>query len=552
LTDIEGPMYDTTTSDCKAGGEIGSIVLVPPEDAEKNAPFAVKVVASLGAPLENCVAPDYGPSCIVARRAMRFVPQRPFHVPVRLSQACAGVVCPETQTCVDGTCRSVTVDADDCDVGDTCVPDPVDVPPWQKPITGTGLQMARHVAVGLDNSVVLTGIFGASVALGGETFVSKGSTDVFVAAYSPAGSHKWSRAFGGPSLDDVPRAAIGVDGSIALAIQYHDTIDLGGGPLSSAGASDVTLAKFTAYGKLEWALPIGGPGGDTPSAVAFDKAGNLFVVGQFSTGISVAGETITSTGESDLFLFSFTRSGTLRWAKNMGGAAEDGGNAVAIDGDGHVYVTGYFSQTMNLTPTTKVTAVSQSSDAFVVSYDTLGEFRWIKTLASDANDRLMDVTVRGDQVVVTGRLSGQGRIGDTPVGGISDDGVVASFDTSGVLQWARSFETTLGGSGESVVIAADGAVVLGGQVGTSAVFGSEIPALPGWLHPFVTVLERDGKTRWSKVFSSSQYANTGSVAVAADDFVYITGWYVGGFDTGTGMLTGGDAEEGFLLRIAAP
>src|SRR5688572_21795982 len=60
LGEIETKPYATTTSQCTQGGDIGSIVLLPPEE-EENAKFAFKVVMSLGEPIESCVAPDYGP-----------------------------------------------------------------------------------------------------------------------------------------------------------------------------------------------------------------------------------------------------------------------------------------------------------------------------------------------------------------------------------------------------------------------------------------------------------------------------------------------------------
>jgi hypothetical protein len=553
LTTIETTEYDTTTSQCKNDGEIGSIVLVPPEDADRDAPFAFKVVASLGVPLDTCVAPDYGPNCIVARRAMRFVAQRPFHVPVFLSQACAGVACPETQTCVEGTCRSVTLDPKDCEDPANCIPDGIDAPPWQSLFAGAGLHMSRDVAVGPDGAVVLAGSFNTSVKTGDETFTSKGDIDTFIAAYAPTGYQKWARSFGGSRLDEITRVAVGPDGSIAALVWYYDDIDFGGGALSNKGKSDTAVVKFTAYGKLEWALQLSGPGDEVASSLAFDAQGNLFVVGAYDESFDIEGQTLKTNGGNDLYLVSLSRAGKLRWAQTIGGSVSDGATGITTDIYGNLYVTGFYSGNVDFDATTKLTSKG-GSDAFVASYDNSGQFRWVKSMGSNsAEDRWMDVAARNDRVVVVGNVGAVGTLDNTPVGQPEEHGVVASFDHGGALQWVKPFAAD-SGTAFDVSIAKDGAVIVGGHTDKAAVFGSK-PASPlGDSHAFVAVLNSDGTERWAQMFGSSRHAYTFAVSASPDNFVYAAGWFAKDFNNGVNVWTGPNDldEEGFLLRIAPP
>lgn len=556
LTNIEGPNYDTTTSQCKEGGEIGSIVLVPPEEADKDAPFAFKVVASLGGKdLDSCQAPDYGPHCIVARRAMRFVPQRPFRVPIFLSQACAGVTCPESQTCVEGTCRSVTVDAQDCIDPVNCLPDGLVAPAWEKPITGMGLQTARDVAVGNNGAVVLAGIFDSAVTLGNETFVSKGAIDSFVAAYSPTGFQKWALPFGGSGHDEIIRIAIGPDGSIVLLVWFEESVDFGGGIIKSAGKSDMALVKLTAYGKFEWALPVGGFEHEYPTALAIDPQGNIFVVGTYSQPMTIEGQTVVPVGGLDVYLVSFTRSGKFRWGKTIGADGADGASSVAVDASGNVYVSGYFSGTMQPNAATKITAFGGGSDAFLSSYDALGEFRWISTLRSKAsNDRLMDVAVGKDRVIVVGHSGSLATFADAPVGEPGQLGMVASMDFAGKLQWVKPFSVEYDGSALEVAVRPDGRIVMGGYTDAAKVFNAEPASPQGTISAFVATLGPDGSPLWSKMFGSSVRSYTLGIAAAPDDYVYAVGRFARDFNAGPEMWTGSTEsdEEGFLLRLAPP
>jgi hypothetical protein len=105
--DVETATAQTHTTACAAGGRIGTLVLVP--IADDGASFAVRIVAGVGQPVDACQPPSYGPKCIVARRALRYIPHTPLTLPIMLRQSCEGVPCKPDETCVDGKCLSAAV-----------------------------------------------------------------------------------------------------------------------------------------------------------------------------------------------------------------------------------------------------------------------------------------------------------------------------------------------------------------------------------------------------------------------------------------------------------
>jgi len=77
-------------------------------------------------------------------------------------------------------------------------------------------------------------------------------------------------------------------GNILVTGSMAGTIDFGGGPLTSAGSSDVFLAKYSAGGAVLWTKHLGGPGPDVGYGVASDSAGNVIVVGYFTARWTLA------------------------------------------------------------------------------------------------------------------------------------------------------------------------------------------------------------------------------------------------------------------------
>ncbi len=121
LGEIERIPPASTTTHCVSGA-IGSVVLIPSGD--DGALVAFKVVTAIdGQDVERCTPDDagsYGSSCIVARRAIRYLPHTPLQVDVLMSGECAGNACDPKSTCVKGACVPATIgDPTRCE-GDGC------------------------------------------------------------------------------------------------------------------------------------------------------------------------------------------------------------------------------------------------------------------------------------------------------------------------------------------------------------------------------------------------------------------------------------------------
>jgi hypothetical protein len=101
LGEIETKASTTSSTFCDASGDLGLLVVVP--SGGKSDEVAMKIVAGVGRDADSCV-PPYGKGCVVARRALHFLPHTPLRILVPLRAACNGVACGETETCVEGRC----------------------------------------------------------------------------------------------------------------------------------------------------------------------------------------------------------------------------------------------------------------------------------------------------------------------------------------------------------------------------------------------------------------------------------------------------------------
>jgi hypothetical protein len=118
LGDVDGKPPGSTKSACESSGRIGSLVAVPAGSGPEEVGF--RIVTSVGVPLSACETPTEGDSCIVSRCALGYLEQKKLLVPVVQRDACIGVPCDETTTCVRGDCVDAAIDPQLCTGREGC------------------------------------------------------------------------------------------------------------------------------------------------------------------------------------------------------------------------------------------------------------------------------------------------------------------------------------------------------------------------------------------------------------------------------------------------
>ena len=107
LGELEARAITASSIVCDASGDLGSLVIVP--SGARTEELAIRIIAGLGRDVESCVAPNYGPGCVVARRALRYLPHTGLRIAVPLRAICNGVPCGATETCSSGSCVNATI-----------------------------------------------------------------------------------------------------------------------------------------------------------------------------------------------------------------------------------------------------------------------------------------------------------------------------------------------------------------------------------------------------------------------------------------------------------
>jgi hypothetical protein len=427
--------------------------------------------------------------------------------------------------------------------------DPSGTHRWSKRFLGntnssSRSDVAHGVATDRNGNVTFVGSFWATVDFGGGSLTSAGNKDIVVAGFDNSGAPRWSRRFGGTGNDEGYGVAKDSSGNVTVVGSFADTVDFGGGPLTSAGDSDIVVVSFDQNGAHRWSKRFGSTGNDEGYGVATDSGGNVTVVGSFADTVDFGGGPLTSTGDSDIVVVSFDKSGAHRWSKRFGGADSDRAYGVTKDSSGNATVVGYFSGTVDFGGGPLTSA--GDSDIVVVSFDQNGAHRWSKRFGDRGRDAAEGVTTDSSgNVTFVGYFSGTVDFGGgatTPLGpsGI----VVASYRATGAHRWSRHFgspQMMVGFSGSREYgVAADssGNVTLVGHFRDSVDFGGGPLASATSIDDDIVVASYapDGAHRWSKRFGGASYDIGHGVATDRSGNVVVVGSFNNVVDFGGGPL----------------
>ncbi len=335
-------------------------------------------------------------------------------------------------------------------------------------------------------------------------------------------SHSWSKFFQAKSVSRRRRRA-------------------GTRPLRLAVAPLEERALLSALG---FSTYLGGTQLDEGLGVAVDAAGNTYLTGStkdvgfaVTTGAFDASYNGGSTF-GDAFVAKFDAAGALVWSTYLGGAADDRGLGIALDGAGNVFVTGNtLSSNFPTTAGAFDTSINGAFDTWVAKLDPSGSALLYSTYLGGSGDDFGSGNSKCIVVDASGSayVTGVTRSSNYPVtsgafqtsfrGGL-DDAVVTKLDPSGA---ALLYSTYLGGfgsdRGNGITLDASGnAYVIG--LTASGNFPLANPLQSGYgggsFDAFVTKLNVAGSgVLYSTFLGGSGFESGSSIAVNAAGQAYV-------------------------------
>ena len=365
--------------------------------------------------------------------------------------------------------------------------------------------------------------------------------------------HQWSQEFG-DNPDGQYSYSVAVDnlGNIIITGKFSGTVDFGGGDLTSAGNSDIFLAKFDQSGAHLWSFQYGDSDWQEGLSVAVDNSGNMIITGKFMGGVDFGGGTLTSAGDYDIFVAKFHSSGVHQWSQGFGDSVYQSGTCVTADQWGNVTIAGTLRGTVNFGGGNLIGA--GSNDIFVVSFYQNGNHNWSKSFGDAESQVVRDITNYAGHPIIIGEFGGTVDFGGgnlTSVGDSTDIFVAKLGGTAGAHIWSYQFGDLYSQGAGGVIVDGSGSVIIIGQFNGTVDFGGGVLTSAGALDIYIAKFDRDLSHIWSNSYGNTFSQIAGGIAVGSSGNIVTTGSYKGTVDFGGRPLVGGLEFNIFVAQFAA-
>lgn len=312
------------------------------------------------------------------------------------------------------------------------------------------------IAVDGSGQAYITGAaFPGFPATGGafQTKFGGGTADAFVARLDSGGSLSWATFLGGSQNDR--GFGIAVDNLFHPSVSgLTESVDFPTkNPFqtgSGGGSEDAFVSRFEPNGaSLVFSSYLGGSGSEKGRGVAVDGTQHVYVAGYSgSPFVPNASQGCKTNGPSvDAFVVKVSATGSLVYARCVGGLGDDYGAAIAVDEKGSAYVAGHTSSLDFPVVIPIQAAKAGGDDSFVFRLSPSGSgLEYSTYLGGDLRDYASSIAIDSDRNAyvagVTYSKDFPEKDSPQPFGGVSDAFVYKVSPTGGSLVYSA----WLGGS----------------------------------------------------------------------------------------------------------
>jgi hypothetical protein len=313
---------------------------------------------------------------------------------------------------------------------------------------------------------------GGYVLVGQTQSTSSSPTQALIIRVDSTGGMLWNKTYGGTNT--------------SLLLGIVQTSDLG---FVVAGTLNVTTEKFWLFkidgsGNMLWENTYGGTYNEELYAIAQTNDGGFVL-----TGLTTS---FDSGSQSDLWIVKTDGSGTALWAQRYGTDGTDCGFSVVQTSDGGYALAGQ----------------TNTHYCWLIKTDSAGLMQWNKTFGDDV------LTTRGQKMVQTNDLGYAvcGYANLVPSG--NNDFYLVKTDSSGNLEWNKTFGGEGQEFGRAIVKSNDGGYVLAGYTET---YGSGVR--DAWL----VKTDSNGNMQWNQTLGGTSADVANSLITTADGGYAIAG-----------------------------
>lgn len=332
-------------------------------------------------------------------------------------------------------------------------------------IGGKEKDQGKCIAVDNSGNLIIAGNFSDTVDFdpgnGVAELIAQKSENIFITKYGPLGNFIWAKAIVGTGISYLHNIGTDQQGNIIFSGAYYGILDMDPSTNSlifnSNGKRNYFITKLDKDGNLIWAKDfIKSDLSTSNSDFTTDRYGDIYFVSSFADSIDLDPGpnkyVLNGKPTNKAFICKLDMAGNFIWAKVLQGSGDINLYQIQIGSKGEYTIIGNFRGAADFDPdssnTERLTVANPTTDGFVLRFDPMFQFVWVKQFESSQNivPTSLSINKKGE-VLLGGEF--QGDLDADPnilkkylLKGRGQVGFIVLLDSMGSFKWARNIESS--------------------------------------------------------------------------------------------------------------
>lgn len=360
---------------------------------------------------------------------------------------------------------------------------------------------------------------------------------------------------GGSSQSVSNELTIGLNGGVYVATYVYAWFNAGD---TIIGTDRCGIIKLNSTGEVDTAMNVASWA--IPSGLATTSNGDLIISGNYNPnqGATFMGDTLPSLGVSCGYVARMDTIGNLIWLTAFGGSDGLTLNALALDSQDNMYVSGQFEGELFVQDSLTPSLVRSRQTGFVMKFGSNGSETWSKAPVHDSVSgswfKSVDIDSMGN-VYVAGESIGNLELGpninlSTPYLQL----LVAKFDSLGQGVWAiqsEGVDANNPSQGLTLDVNPSGELLVAGKALNGFTLDSLVFTDPDqWFDDIILLkVNSDGEVMWGEYIHGNKNNRSNRVRLNDRGAAYLYGYYDDSLLLGNLVFDSpNDRSNGFLAK----
>lgn len=305
---------------------------------------------------------------------------------------------------------------------------------WSSRAGGSDYDTANSLDTDYQGGLYVTGyIKGTAYFPGISSISSAGGNDIFLGRLSSQGNWEWAKRAGASNSDEGKSVVVDSANNVILSGKYRGTISFGDHEIVPDSNYPLFVAKADSLGNWLWANTTTGTGNAYYSDICVDDGGNTYITGTYAPSISFGAYTVDNISSEDIFVAKAGPTGEWNWAISAGGSNSDDVSDIDVDNEGNIWIAGIFEYSLQFGDTTL--SSQGESDLYMAKLGPAETWTWAIRTGGSNPEYLYDLYLDDENnAFLGGGFSGVSTLGNTTITPLGDTNVFAlKYGTAAIL-----------------------------------------------------------------------------------------------------------------------